>query len=203
MLKFSMRNFHIKLLSNSNSEAYCSIFKPCLHTTATRLFHTSLNPFYRFSWNSIFETFINFHIISIFVKVNIFQRTPPPCTKLWSIPFPVLFITRTVVRVSTFQMITLFCVHTCSVTSSPGLKWYLAVNCNWPHVIVNVTYLIDALLGGSSVDAVRYATVEEAVFSACPFGWRAVTSVTVPWMSLGVFTVMRWRTVAMTRDVTQ
>jgi hypothetical protein len=39
-----------------------------------------------------------------------------------------------------------------------------------------VMYLIDALPGGSLVDAVRYATVEEAIFSTCPIGWRVVTS---------------------------
>jgi hypothetical protein len=107
MLKFSMRNFHLKFLSSSNSDAYYFIIKPSLRTTATRLFHTSFNPFYRFSWNSSWETFINIHIISIFGKLNIFQRTPPPYAKLWNIPFPVLFITRPVVLVSSFQMISL------------------------------------------------------------------------------------------------
>jgi hypothetical protein len=44
------------------------------------------------------------------------------------------------------------------------------------NAVNNVTYMIVALLGDSSVDAVRYATVEEAMFSAWPIGWRAVTS---------------------------
>jgi hypothetical protein len=47
------------------------------------------------------------------------------------------------------------------------------LNTNRKFSINTVTYLIDALPGGSSVDAVRYATVEEAMFSACPIDWRA------------------------------
>jgi hypothetical protein len=49
----------------------------------------------------------------------------------------------------------------------------------WIELKDIVTYLINTLPGSSSVNMVHYVTVEVAVFSACPFGARAVMSAAV------------------------
>jgi hypothetical protein len=63
---------------------------------------------------------------------------------------------------NSFEMLLDFVPFNCPFTSNPHMYFHI------------VTYLIGAMLGVSSVAAVRYATVEETMFSAYPL-WRHTT----------------------------